>query len=458
MRTRYLGLAALLGGLALAGCSSSSPTNKDAMVLPDTGEDGGLPGNDASEDAGTTDTGFFMDSGIPPGPCPANTEGCQCTSTATASGTCTDTTDFCITWSSTNSSAQHAAPPSCLKPCMSDSDCTAGGRTKNLLCRDLGFQNFKVCVAQEADQGQVGNRSQRKGRMMTGCKAGLSCIGVSGVDDDQCSCGQTCFKTAANPTGGCSGTYGSCNPAIFQTGTGTSAVTTGICSKVLLRPGNFCHTGDITQQCDSTNDGTNTGNGCVGFSATTDFGICMEFCNLHGPATECTEVDPKLGRAKCKAIDVNQPTAAVCQLDCSNFPETCGEGTNGGPPPANRSCLAGITFDQMTPVNLCVDIIQPTLAETVFAQSMGMPAVKTMGGNCQATDQAQFQCPVDTFCAPIGMAGQMKGICIRGCSTSTAPANVAIKGGCNSIMAGTSTSIACTGGVFTSTALGVCTQ
>jgi hypothetical protein len=110
----------------------------------------------------------------------------------------------------------------------------------------------------------------------------------------------------------------------------------------------------------------------------------------------------------------------------------------------------------MTPVNICVDITQPTLAETIFGLSGGMPQVKMMGGNCQMTDTAQFACPLDTFCAPIGMAGQMKGICIRGCSTSTAPANVAIKGGCNTVM--NSTSAACVGGVFTSTALGVCVQ
>ena len=452
--TWLFGLAAVMVGLvASTGCSDGGDPDPslDAGV-----PDSGMPTTD--RDAG----GIFLpdggpaDSGVPP--CPTGTEGCPCDF---AIDDCEDDL-VCVPWDlaagiSPDDPNLSGPVQTCVQPCADDDDCGDNDDGSPRRCAETFFAESsgvsRICVDELAEVDEFCGFSRLSvsrvrgidrlgtpGRMV-GCSETELCVpfGVNHLDEGFCL--DLCLESAD-----CEAPTPYCNPLIP---TDTPTVSLGICSTSQKGVGALCGTADpnkagYTELCDgssATPDNTicllGGDVGLVEFEGR--LGICSTLCN---DAIPCTAVDPVLGPTSCSepylSLVPGQPLVGVCNTGCTEFPETCG-GT--GALAAGRQCT-----ELEDIVNMCVDIVPPTLAVGEFDNTGTLNV--DIGDDCLAeSGAASVSCPAGTQCIFFDAPdGTLQGRCLFGCRLGESEI-------CDTLL---NTSSSTCAAVLTSTVNGIC--
>jgi hypothetical protein len=433
----------LSGAVTLAACSSDNPDsgptdngvpgNTDGGVVENMDAETGMDaptGDRGRMDAMPTDRG---DVGVPD-PCPDNTEGCECTNTATAAvvpflkDSCNDGL-LCVNWDLISGLRVGGANPqldgpvkSCVKPCMVDNDCGAGRHCASIgfteetmaskICVDKVAGNDEYCSGSRLAVEQVTDPNTMDGTdQITACEEGLTCQLFTFGDNfnpDEGVCMNFC-DTDADCT---FATLPYCNPRLFTTTSSTGEMGfAGSCTDGRHPNGAICGSSDPDKTfiygsyCDTSEATCGTNSDacpvCIGINLDANNsltpsgqGICMSPCN---------NMTPCVGQRTCVPNFFNNGDG-VCSDSCTALPETCpGEGSlmNG------QDCLelqGGAAF--------CVDRYTPVLVPALFD---GTGNFRSMGDDCTGDLQnySFFRCPDGATCLP-----QMNapGLCVQGCT------------------------------------------
>lgn len=429
--------------MAVTACSGDEET-------PDSGgggggQDAGMGQPDATEEA---DGGGFPDvvrpddgGGRPdrPDPCPNGTEGCECTSTATAAVVPFIQEDceadlLCVHWDLISGLSTSGANPqlegavkSCVKPCTQDSECGTGRS-----CRSIGFTEQsgagKICVDRVAswDEPCSGSRLATEqiadpmvmqySDEIIACEDGLDCqffLFGDGFNPDEALCMKICDEDAecTHPQ------LSYCNQRHFAS-TSTVDPFIGVCTDGAHAFGSICGSADpdkifrVSSDCD-TSEATCGPNAdacpfCVAlpYDANNDItppgqGTCISSCNANNPC---------FGNRTCVPMVFNGGDGA-CSDECSPIPETCdGPGSNGN----GQDCLA-LGLQSGGDIAFCIDRELPALNPSVW-NSAGQ--ITDPGDDCggDLANYSYFRCPEKSTC--LGTADQ--GFCVFGCRAGDA--------------------------------------
>lgn len=435
---RLNGAFALLmtGAMALTACSGDDDPPADAGIQPGTDatttidggeddDDGGMNNPDARADAGD---GGRRDMGVVDR-CPDGTEGCECTSTATAAAVpfrqenCAADL-LCIPWDQISGLQIGGANPeleaevkTCAKACNVDADCGA-----NRFCKSFGFTPEsgveKICVDRVAsyDEPCSGSRNDREEVVDPGvtdmldeivaCQDGLTCqlftFGNS-FNPDESLCIEFCETNAdcTHPD------LGYCNTRFFAS-TSTSNPFLGVCGDAPHPNGAICGSSDpnklfrVSTACDTSVEtcGPNADACPVCVSINLDAnnsltpegqGICMSACNANTPCNEGTCVP-----------DFFTGGDGVCSNGCTAIPETCeGTGSLGN----GEDCL------ELADATFCVDRYVPALAPSQWSTA---GQITVPGDDCvgDLANYSFFRCPDGSTCLPT----EEQGFCVFGCT------------------------------------------
>jgi hypothetical protein len=428
------------GAMAITACSDDDDPDagpNDSGVVNnqmDATEGGDAEVTDVRVDAGRIDAGDGgrPDTGIaPPDRCINGTEGCECTSTATAAvvpfrqESCATPDLVCVPWDLISGLAIGGANPqlegevkTCLKPCTADAECGA-----NRQCRSFGFTEEsgagRVCVDRVAsfDEFCSGSRNDVEQivdpAVMDGadeiiaCADGLTCQLFTFADSfnpEESLCVEFCETNTdcTHPE------LPYCNPRFFAS-TSTSNPFLGVCTDGPHPNGALCGSSDpnkvfrVSTGCDTSVDtcGANADACpvCVGinFDANTSLtpegqGICMSPCSANVPCADQRTCIPNFF----------QGGDGVCSDSCTSIPETCpGMGSLGN----GEDCLElgeGSSF--------CVDRYTPVLAPSRWS-TVGQ--ITLPGDDCAGDlgNYSFFRCPDDSTCLPTAE----QGFCVYGC-------------------------------------------
>lgn len=428
----------LSGAMTLAACSNDSDDKDNGGQ---TGGDGGGGNPDATDEA---DGGMGFDDAMRPDaridagrpdPCPNGTEGCECTSTATAAAVPFVQEDcqaglLCANWDLISGLRIGGANPqlegpvkSCVKPCMEDSECGA-----NRSCRSFGFTEetgiAKFCVdrvaswdepcstSRLADEQIVDPEVNQLSDEIIACEDGLDCqlfLFGDGFNPDESLCMATCDVNAdcTHPQ------LQYCNTRRFAS-TSTVNPFIGVCTDGQHDFGSVCGSTDaekvfrVSSDCDTSEEACGANADacpiCVAlpYDATNDItpvgqGVCIAPCNNMTPCVD--------GRT-CVPMVFNSGDGA-CSDECTAIPETCdGMGQLGN----GQDCLQ-LGLQSGDDIAFCIDRRLPVLIPSTW-NTAGM--ISSPGDDCggDLDNYSYFRCPEKSTC--LGTDDQ--GFCVFGCT------------------------------------------
>lgn len=316
---------------------------------------------------------------------------------------------ICVPWDLESNRALSGPMQSCVQPCAHDSPCPSGQcqRTDFAPQRLLGG----VCVEERAPldrycgfhglSTEVDQVPMRVAGKRVGCASGSCARDVfpeihagEGVCLLSCDANRDCPLEApfcntvpGSPRGICS---------VDQLGPGASCTLLNS----VFNPG----VAGYSNQCDGTAGDDlvcTSGQGLYPLGT----GFCVASCSDEKP---CTRVDPDLGPYQCRRLE--NSTEGSCTLECSNFPENCGDAGRAG---QGFACFAGDRLGSGFPrLGFCLERLLPALGVSVLSAD-GL-SLLVDGGDCDSDEPAPhvLNCPEPTFCA-FGSAGF--GRCLLGC-------------------------------------------